>query len=354
MRARLTIDTEAVAANWRMLAATHGAPTGAVVKADGYGLGAAVVARALHAAGCRHFFVGQVEEGLALRPLLPGAAIVVLGGFCAAEAGAYSAHALMPALGEWGEVAAFGSHCRHVGRALPAFLHVDTGMNRLGLPLAEARARADTLHDLDLRCLMTHLVSSEAPEDGMNELQLQRFAAAREAFPGLPTSIANSSGIFLGPRFASDLARPGAALYGLNPTPGQPNPMRPTVRLTAPVLQLRDVPVGETVGYNATFTAARATRVATVGYGYADGYHRSASGRGWAVFDGARLPLIGRVSMDLLTFDATDAPALAVGDEVELLGPALPPDEAAGFLGTSGYEVLTSLGARAARIYRPL
>ena len=179
-------------------------------------------------------------------------------------------------------------------------------------------------------------------------------AAACDGLPRAARSLANSSGLFLGPGFASDLARPGAALYGVNPTPGRHNPMRPVLRLTAPVLQLRHVPAGEAVGYNAIWTAQRPTLVATVSAGYADGYHRTMSNTACAAFDGARLPLIGRVSMDLVTYDATDYPAVAVGSELELIGPAIPPDEVAGWAGTNGYEVLTSLKPRRGRLYAAL
>jgi alanine racemase len=352
MRPRLTVDLEAVAANWRLLRDTHGGPTAAVVKADGYGLGAAIVAPRLRAEGAAHFFVAQLAEAVALRPLLPGAMIAVLNGFDAGEAGAYVAHDLAPVLGSLAEIAAYQALGRREGRALPALLHVDTGMNRLGLPASEldlAAAEPGRLEGIGWRYIMTHLVSAEVPDDPVNQAQRRAFAAARARLPPLPGSLANSSGIFLGAAFRSELARPGAALYGINPTPGRPNPMRPVMRLTAPVLQLRRVEPGQGVGYNGTWVAARPTIVATVALGYADGYHRFASNRAAAAFDGARLPLIGRVSMDLVTFDATDAQTLRPGDRLELIGPAVPPDEVAGWAGTNGYEVLTSLGHRFAR-----
>jgi alanine racemase len=255
-------------------------------------------------------------------------------------------------LGSLPEIAAYQALCRAENRRLAALLHVDTGMNRLGLPVAErdrAAAEPTLLDGIAWRYIMTHLVSAEAPDDPINQTQLDDFARACARLPPAPTSLANSSGIFLGPAFRSGLARPGAALYGINPTPGRPNPMRPTLRLTAPVLQIRRIAAGEGVGYNATWTAMRPTTVATIALGYADGYHRAASNRAQAAFDGVRLPLIGRVSMDLLTFDATDVPALAPGDMLELIGPAVPPDEVAFWAGTNGYEVLTSLAQRADR-----
>jgi alanine racemase len=232
---------------------------------------------------------------------------------------------------------------------------VDTGMSRLGLDARELSELAQDhtrLDGLAIRYVMSHLVSSEIPADPSNQLQRQRFAAARAMLPAAPGSLANSSGIFLGPVFGSDLARPGAALYGVNPTPGQPNPMRSVVRVSVRVLAVRDVPVGASVGYNGTWIAARASRIATAALGYADGFHRSLSGRGSACFDGAPVPLVGRVSMDLTTFDVTDHPGVQPGCWLEVLGPHRSPDDVAAAAGTNGYEVLTSLGRRFHRVYR--
>jgi alanine racemase len=353
----LTIDLDAIAANWRLLADLHGGPTAAVVKADGYGLGAARIGEHLFAAGVRHFFVAYPNEGEALRPHVPGAMIAILNGLFTSQADLYAAHGLAPVLGNPSEIAAWQAHARQLGRRLPALLHIDTGMNRLGLTPSDC-ARLDKhpedLDGIDLLYVMTHLFNAELPDDPNNRAQLGRFAAACDRLPAVPRSIANSSGLFLGAAFRSDLARPGAALYGINPTPGQPNPMRPVMRLTGRVLQLRDISAGEPVGYNAIWTAPRPTRVATVSAGYADGYHRALSNRAFAAFDGARLPLIGRVSMDLATFDATDHPTLRVGSDIELIGPAIPPDDVAGWAGTNGYEILTSLATRAPRIYAAL
>jgi alanine racemase len=359
MLPELTVDLDAVAANWQLLAATHGRPTAAVVKANAYGLGATIVAPRLLEEGARHFFVAQLDEAVALRPVLPGAMIGVLNGFYAAEANAYTAHDLVPCLGSLPEIAAYQSLAGRLGRMLPALLHIDTGMSRLGLSATEFTRVADDparLSGIEWRYAMTHLVSAERPDDPLNASQIARFAAACDRLPAMPRSLANSSGIFLGGKARSDLARPGAALYGINPTPGRANPMRPTMRLTAPVLQVRNIAAGEAVGYNATWVAKRPTRVATAALGYADGYHRAAAvaGVAAAAFDGARVPLIGRISMDLLTFDATDHPALQPGARLEIIGPTIPPDEVAFWAGTNGYEVLTSLGARARRTVGPL
>jgi alanine racemase len=352
----LDIDLGAIVANWRLLCRHH--PSGAVagvVKADAYGLGAGEVAPALHAAGCRHFFVALPDEALAIRATLPGAMLAVLGGLLPGSEPDYAAHDLTPVLNSLAELEAWTAAARRFGRRLPALLHIDTGMARLGLDpreLATLRADHSLLDGIELRYVMTHLVSSEAPDDPTNESQRKRFAAACAGLPPAPRSFANSSGIFLGAGWGSDLARPGAALYGINPTPGRPNPMRQPVRLTARILAVRDLNPGETVGYNATWRASRASRIATVGVGYADGWHRSLSGRGRAFFDGTPVPLVGRVSMDLTTFDVTDLPAARPGSWLELLGPAQTPDDVAQAAGTNGYEVLTSLGRRFQRVYR--
>jgi len=353
----LEIDLAAITANWHLLCQRH--PSGAVagvVKADAYGLGAQHVAPVLHAAGCRHFFVALLDEALAIRTSLPDAMVAVLGGPLPGTEPEYLAHHITPVLNNFAELDAWAATARAVGRRLPALLHIDTGMSRLGLDpreLAVLLADHTRLAGIELRYVMTHLVASDDPADPLNHHQAERFAAACAGLPPAPRSFANSSGIFLGASWGSDLARPGAALYGVNPTPGHANPMRPTVRLTARVLAVRDINPGDTVGYNATWSAARASRIATVGVGYADGWHRSLSGRGIALFDGTPIPLVGRVSMDLTTFDVTDHPAVQPGSTLELLGSTQMPDDVAAAAGTNGYEVLTSLGRRFHRVYRP-
>jgi alanine racemase len=351
----LEVDLDAVAANWRLLRARHpGGAVAAVVKADGYGLGAHAVARRLHREGCEHFFTAHLGEAVALRPEVPGAALAVLNGLWPGDAAEYTAHGLLPVLGSLGEVEAWSAHARRLGRSLPALLHVDTGMNRLGLPPDEVAVLAEAperLAGVELRAIMTHLVSAEIPEAPVNAQQRARFAAACAELPPAPQSIANSSGLFLGPDFASDLARPGAALYGLNPTPGRPNPMRTCVRLRARILQVREVREGEPVGYSGAWIAPYPACIATCAVGYADGYLRSLTNRGTARFDGAPVSLVGRVSMDLTTFDVTGTPGAVPGAWLDLIGPDLPPDAVAERAGTAGYEILTSLGHRYERRY---
>lgn len=341
----LTIDLGAVVRNWRRLGEIHsGGAVAAVVKANAYGLGAAPIATALKEAGCRHFFVATVEEGEALRDSLgEGPMVAVLDGF---RAGQHPR--LTPVLNSLEEIRA------HSGQVI---LHVDSGMSRLGLAANELEVLArdpSLLEGLEPLYVMTHLAAAEAPEHPMNAAQIGRFNEACLGLPRVPRSIANSSGVFLGPRYASDLARPGAALYGINPTPGHPNPMEPVLRLEGQVVQARDIPTGQTVGYGATWMATRPSRIATMGLGYADGLPRRLEGQLMGDFGGQRLPLVGRVSMDLMTFDATDIQRVRPGRWIELIGPNTQDvDGMAALCGTIGYEVLTALGTRFRREYLP-
>lgn len=342
--ALLTIDCGAVVRNWRQLCAIHsGGAVGAVLKADAYGLGAAQIAPPLHDAGCRHFFVATQAEGRALRKILgEGPMIAVLSGFTPGRD-----PTLTPVLNSLADLRI------HTGEAI---LHVDSGMSRLGLPLDELETLAqqpELLARLDLRFIMTHLAAAEDAAHPMNSAQIERFNEACLRLPRARRSIANSSGIFLGGRFASDLARPGAALYGVNPTPGRPNPMEPVVTLEAKVLQIRDIPAGQTVGYGGGWLATRPSRIATAGVGYADGLWRRLEGKLKGHFRGAALPMVGRVSMDLTTFDATDVPQLKPGNWLQLIGPGQDVDAVAEMGGSIGYEVLTSLKRRFRREYLP-
>ncbi len=355
----LTIDLDAVADNYRRLCAELGAAAcAAVVKADAYGLGMARVAPALARAGARTFFVAQLEEATALRAMFPvEVEIFVLNGLGAGPVAEFQAGRVHPVLNSLGEIDAWAAAARAAGRALPAAVHIDTGINRLGLPDDELEALAadrGRLAGIDLRYLLSHLACADRPEHPLNAEQLRRFRAARARLPDAPASLANSSGIFLGADYHVDLARPGVALYGVNPTPGQPNPMRQVVRLQGKILQVREIDASRTVGYGATHRAAGPTRIATVAVGYADGYLRSLSNRGSAWLGDRRVPVVGRVSMDLITLDVTGASAEAArpGAFVDLIGADLSTDEVAEAAGTIGYEILTSLGRRYHRVYR--
>src|SRR5215472_10449392 len=267
----LEVDLAAIVANWRLLCTMHpSGPVAGVVKADGYGLGARPIAQALYQAGCRHFFVALLDEALAIRELVPDAMLAVLCGLVPGNEPDHPEHDIVPVLGSLGEIDAWAAISRSTGHALPAILHIDTGMSRLGLDadeLAALRQDHARLAGIQLRYVMTHLVASEVAGDPLNQRQRERFAAACAGLPPAPRSFANSSGIFLGTGWHSDLARPGAALYGINPTPASANLMRPVVRLSARVLAVREVPVGVSVGYNGTWRAARPSRIATAGIG---------------------------------------------------------------------------------------
>ena len=354
----LTIDLAAVQANYRLLAAQAKASIcAAVLKADGDGLGADYVAPAIFAAGCRHFFVAHLDEGLELRPHLDASAtIYVLHGPLPGTEETFTEDGLIPVLNNLEQVDGWAGLAERRGMRLPAILQVDTGMSRFGLTFNDLERIADTgnrLRGIELRYLMSHLASADEPADPANAEQLVLFEAARRLLPGVPASLAASSGIFLGPQFHFDLVRPGAALYGVAPVPGAENPMRQVARLQAKILQIRWIPQGAAVGYGGTYRAATPRRIATVPVGYADGFLRSAGDRVSAFLDDIELPIVGRISMDSITLDATGAPEdkLRPGAMVDLIGPRNPVDAVAQAAGTIGYEILTSLGHRYHRRY---
>ncbi len=360
--ATLTVDLDAVAANWRLLRdRANGATCAAVVKADAYGLGAAMVAPALAAAGCRVFFVATVDEGVALRATLdnnwPDTELHVLGGLPAEAGTAFVEHRLIATLNSLDDIDRWLAFQAATDKPLPANLHLDTGMCRLGLPPEELAALAESperLSRLVVRNLISHLACADTPDHPLNREQLERFAALRARLPVRQASLANSSGVFLGPAFHFDLVRPGSALYGINPTPPSPNPMAQVVRLQGKILQVRNVDTPQTVGYGATHRCAGPTRLATVGAGYADGYPRSLSNSGHAFIGEVQVPVVGRVSMDLMTLDVTAAAehVSQPGMTVDLIGPHNPVDAMAVAAGTIGYEILTRLGHRYRRVYR--
>ncbi len=357
----LLVDRAAIADNYRSLkAAFLEKAVAAVVKADGYGLGAEEVVPALVKAGARSFFVAQLDEALKLRPLLdrchPAIALYVLNGLMPGSEALFADNTILPVLNSLGEIAAWGAFARRRETALPAAVHLDSGMCRLGLPPDEVeRLRADpgALEGIVPTCILSHLACAEDADDPMNARQLAYLRQALTALPRTPVSFCNSSGIFLGRDYHFDLGRPGVALYGGNPTPAAPNPMRPVVRLLARILQIRAIDAPQTVGYGATHRATGPARIATVAAGYADGYLRSISSRGHAWVAGHRVPVVGRVSMDLLALDVTEVAAEAVrpGDWAELLNAEQTVDALAAEAGTISYEILTSLGARYHRVY---
>lgn len=354
---RLVIDLDAFRANYRTLAARVApARCGAVVKANAYGLGVARVGAALHREGCRSFFVAQLcEAGPLARAIGSGATIFILNGLDpGSEAPCVAADAI-PVLNSPSQVARWRAHARALGRPLPAALQVDSGMSRLGLSAVDAVAlAADPMLscDLDLRLLMTHLACADEPGRAANADQLAVFRAIAAHVPHVPVSIANSGGVFLPADFHGDLARPGVALFGVDPGPHAQG-LRPVVRLDARVLQIRSVAAGTGVGYGLHHVAATPQRLATIALGYADGWPRCLGSVGAAWHRSARLPIVGRVSMDSLTVDigALAENDLAEGDFVELLGPSQSLADVARDAGTIAYEILTRLGARHARIH---
>src|ERR1700681_4565137 len=358
----LTVDLDAIVANWRKLEKTAvPAECAGVIKADAYGCGVDPVARALAAAGCKTFFVATLGEARAARTAVPSAAIYVLDGFFQTTGDAYPKIDVKPVIGDLNELAEWDVFCRRSGWAAGAAIHIDTGMNRLGLTIMEAQGIIPRINagDHGIALVMSHLACAEALNHPLNAKQLAIFREIASLFAGVPASLSNSSGIFLSPQFQFDLVRPGAALYGINPTPEADNPMQPVVDLKARIVQIRNVERGDSVGYGSTWTARRPTRLAFVSAGYADGYFRAAGSndgtRGAEVMvAGKRCPIAGRVSMDLMAIDVTDLEKNAArrGHMVTLIGEGITVDELAHLFGTIGYEVLTSLGRRFARLYK--
>ena len=361
---RLTIDLAALVANWRDLAAmAHPGHCAAVVKADAYGLGLEPVVRALWKGGCETFFVALPQEAFALRKHLSEAVIYCLGGLTPGGAKDYLERSIRPVLNTLGEVEEWSRH----GAGHPAALHVDTGMMRLGLSLEDAKALAADpakVASLGLSLLVSHPACADAPDHPLNAMQIERFEQARALFPGVPGSLANSAGTLQGGGFLHDLARPGIAMYGgeaisARSSPNQTTTLRAVVQLQARILQVRSGAPGETVGYGAAQTLTRASRIAILGVGYADGYHRIAGSTddekgASAWINGVEAPLVGRISMDLIAIDVSNPQLDGVkpGDWADLINAQYTVNDVAKHARTIGYEVLTSLGRRYARTYR--
>ncbi|MFD1746176.1 alanine racemase [Rhizobium helianthi] len=364
---RLTVDLQALAENWQDLARRSGkARAGAVVKADAYGLGIEDCGLTLYEAGARDFFVAVPSEGATLRAYAPEARIFVLSGIWPGQERLFLENDLVPVLASEEQLAFWMSLIAEIG-PYPCALQVDTGFNRLGIRPEEAIALA---HDVsrpasfDPVLILSHLHSADTPNDPQNRAQLDSFQQVTQAFEGIDRSLSASAGIFLGSDYHFDLTRPGIALYGGEATGGIKNPMRPVAKAEARILQLRNAPAGETVSYGGAHRLTRDSRLAIASVGYADGYLRSLSGAGIPLrqavpqgavgfFNGFRLPVVGRITMDLTVFDASDLPeaALRAGDYIELFGPNLALDEVARAGGSIGYELLTSIGLRHERRY---
>ncbi|MFT6389578.1 MAG: alanine racemase [Cellvibrionaceae bacterium] len=358
----LKIDLTAIVANWVFISKyikqfKVSVECGAVVKANAYGLGVTPVAKALQLAGCRQFFVATLDEGVVLRKVIgKGSSVVVFGGLAHGLCDEWYSHRLTPVLFDSAHIGQWLIYCRSKGMKLPCVLKVDTGMHRLGIlpeQFDDLFSSPDVVQQLCPVMLMSHLACADQSSHALNEVQFKCFESTAQKvkaiYPNIDLSLSNSSGIFLGENFHFDVCRPGASLYGVNPTPHKANPMRSVVNLSLPVMQIRTIARGEAVGYGATFIAARDTRLATVFGGYADGLLRFMGGRGCGWCSGVKVPIVGRVSMDSIIFDVTDV--VNAPDFIELLNGSQGVDDLASYAGTIGYEMLTGLGARYRREY---
>lgn len=358
---RLTIDLGAIQRNWQALdKVSSGALTGAAVKADGYGVGAVPVGKALYEVGTRFFFVATPDEGLALRAAVPDSYIFVLNGLFPGAAPLYVGERLMPVLNSVPMLEEWLVACLGRNEALPAALHFDTGMNRLGFRLGEASIVKRMIEDVGYapQMIMSHLACADQPQHEKNRTQLALFSSVMAQFPSVPASLANSAATMTSREMHFQMVRPGIALYGGRAVNGRKNPMMPAVTLEAPVIQVRECKTGESVGYGATYILPRDTRLAIIALGYADGFIRSASSTnqhaGGKTFIRGRLcPILGRVSMDMLAVDITDLgnDIPLPGEMLEVLGPHVSIDDQADPAGTIGYEFLTSLKGRYPRTY---
>jgi len=356
----VTVDLIAIQQNYRFLSENlKDSECAAVVKADAYGLGAHKVAPALAEAGCRKFFVALPEEGIEIRKHLPEVEIFILGGLFDGCEILYIHERLAPVLNSIEEIEIWSNLTEEHG-PLPAILHLETGICRLGLNEKDVRILADNpamMDGIEFDYVMSHLASADKPDDLQNKAQLAQFKFLRELLPeGLqqtPVSFANSSGIFLGNDYLFDLARPGIALFGGNPTPEKENPMQEVVQWQGKILQVQDVDSEKPVGYGATYRTTGKTRIATVAIGYADGYFRYLGNKAECSINNKRVPVVGRVSMDMIAVDVTSIPREECkrGDLVNLIGGGITLDELANKAETISYEILTSLGHRCHRRY---
>jgi alanine racemase len=342
----------------KLSAAVAPATVAAVVKADAYGLGAQQVSKALHAQGCRQFFVAHLAEAIELRSLLPNdTQIAVLNGLQPGAEITCAKANIVPVLNSLEQFRRWSFTAQKLGRVLPTVLQFDTGMSRLGVPLQERTALAAVLKDcrsIEILFIMSHLACADEVDNKQNADQLAEMRLIAAEFADLDVCFANSGGVFLGRDYHGALSRPGIALYGGAPIAGRPNPIEPVVRLDVAVIQTRTVPAGTRVGYGGAHVTSAETRLATIAAGYADGLPRSLSDRGAVFFDGVRLPIVGRVSMDSITVDITALPegTLSLGSLVEVLGPHQTLEDVAEAAGTISYEILTGLGRRYERRYR--
>lgn len=333
------------------LQSIDGAKVGAAVKANAYGLGAEQISKALLEENCRHFFVSSSEEGINLRKVLgEDVNILVLNGVFEYDVLELLEYNLTPVLNNLKQIEIWQKLSNIKEKILPCYLHFNTGINRLGLSSNEIEHlinNRDLLKGLDLQYIISHLAASEDSDNPYNLKQLNKFKAYLQHFPNVKASLANSGGIFLGQEYHFDLTRPGAALYGLNPL------MQNPITLKASIIHLQSLTPSSHIGYNMTFTTKRDSLIATLPFGYADGFSRNFSNQGEVFINGRKAPIVGRISMDLVNIDVTDLPPsdIFLGQEVEIIGNYCTPDKIANIIGTIGYEILTNLGNRYKRVY---
>lgn len=357
----LVVNLQATVANYTILSkVADKAECGAVLKADAYGLGAVAIALRLHKEGCRKFFVAYADEGVQLRQAFIQfgleADVIVLNGLLPGVEAVFSDYNLVPTLTDLDQISRWQVHCKLVGQKLPAVLHIDTGMARTGLPAKELQVLVDTpqmLHGIDLKLIISQMVYSHQENPVYSAFQRQRFDSALRLLPKVPASLAKSGAVFLGSDYHYQLVRPGVGLHGINPTTDSENPLIPAVSLWAKVYQVQEIACGQTVGYAQTFEAKNSMKIATLAVGYADGYPWSMANKGYVYFGQYKAPILGRISMDLMTVDVTHVPEVFVhnGAWAQLVGQDITIDKVAEEAGTVSYEVLLGLGKRFQRIY---
>jgi alanine racemase len=350
----LKVSLAAISANYSILKKKAGdKEVAAVVKANAYGLGVGEVAAVLQNSGCNKFFVANLDEAIELRGILPEVLIGVFSGISKSEEDAFIHHRLTPVLNSMYQFELFAQYLDKKEKNFSCMLHIDSGMNRLGFSIYEIQKLQNDgfLKDLNIKMVLSHLACADEKSHEKNLQQLAVVKKLRDIFPNIPISFANSYGVFLGDEYHFDIIRPGIALYGGNLTPYASNPMQNVVQITSKILQIRNIDSAQTVGYGATCNLQAGSKIATLLVGYADGYFRSLSNKAYCAIGGKKVPVVGRVSMDLITIDITSIKDVAVGDEVEILGDTITLQDLATNAGTIDYEILTSLGGRYKRVY---
>lgn len=348
----MVVDLAAIQSNYRLLAKRSAGRVAAVVKGDGYGHGMLPSALALEAAGASLFFAARLDDAHLLREKLgAGSTVAALDGAQEATMTEAVAAGILPVINGPEQLAAAIRTAQVLGRRVPAFVHIDTAMNRLGFAAAELGLLAEGIGALEVQAYMTHFASADDLDIDLCRAQVARLKAAVRRLPAAPLSIANSCGLFLSRAFHGQITRPGKSTFGINPLADAHNPMTEPASVYAPVVQVRDLGRGDPVGYSSTWRAPEARRIAILSIGYSNGYRRSASNQGQVAFAGRLAPVVGRVSMDLTAVDVTHLPDVCVGHFAEIVGPTISYRQLAGFEATNEHEALIALGAGCPRVH---